>query len=126
MDGRDETWPVMLAGVFNVFPLGPVYQWIVGQDNFGECFRLMSAYQFYQSGQEPAFTCYNHLLKNTVDYIFFSSSRFQPVQILQTMPESVAAASTALPSEMHPSDHVPLKVVLRRVAASDSTLSDSD
>mmetsp|Transcript_23704 Transcript_23704/g.53733 ORF Transcript_23704/g.53733 Transcript_23704/m.53733 type:complete len:114 (+) Transcript_23704:937-1278(+) len=75
MDGRDETWPVMLAGVFNVFPLGPVYQWIVGQDNFGECFRLMSAYQFYQSGQEPAFTCYNHLLKNTVDYIFFSSSR---------------------------------------------------
>jgi CCR4-NOT transcription complex subunit 6 len=63
-------------------------------------------------GAEPAFTNFAlremSIFSAALDYIFYTPTSVKPCAVLDTIPESIAAEETALPSRRCPSDHLPL------------------
>ncbi|KAJ4894922.1 DNAse I-like superfamily protein [Raphanus sativus] len=109
---------VILAGDFNSNPSSEVYGYLnsktialtmspFGEDHDKENqadFKLRSVYGLTK--REPRFTKYAPGSAETMDYVFFKPSEFtSPVKLLE-LPEVV----DFLPSEGHPSDHLPIGV----------------
>jgi len=66
---------------------------------------LQSAYSVIG---EPKYTNYTGHYVGTLDYIWFSHDMLEPVAVLELYDEEVLKKYTALPSPLHPSDHLPL------------------
>jgi len=62
----------------------------------------------YSAIGEPKFTNYTGHYVGTLDYIWFSHDILRLVSLLEIDEESALKKYTALPSPLHPSDHLPL------------------
>eukprot|EP00397_Hematodinium_sp_SG-2012_P051891 GEMP01061064.1.p1 GENE.GEMP01061064.1~~GEMP01061064.1.p1 ORF type:complete len:248 (+),score=47.67 GEMP01061064.1:514-1257(+) len=111
----DRPYPVIAGGVWSVLPDLQEYRWLRSQSEKDGLLRFASAYQYYDPSEgEPRFTCFNSVLRGTVDYIFFTESRFAPLRLLQTLTKKELVAEVALPNRTQPSDHLPLMVDFER------------
>ncbi|TYZ60749.1 hypothetical protein PybrP1_007790 [[Pythium] brassicae (nom. inval.)] len=116
---RARQLPVVFAGDFNSLPGSRVYDRITREHQF------RSAYaQYKQDGSgsgEPDFTNVNGATETmdksaqvasfvgTLDYVFYQpASMIEPVALLELMSFVDATRNVALPSELSPSDHLPL------------------
>uniref|UniRef100_A0AAV1UI35 Endonuclease/exonuclease/phosphatase domain-containing protein n=1 Tax=Peronospora matthiolae TaxID=2874970 RepID=A0AAV1UI35_9STRA len=109
----DASTPIIFSGDFNSLPDSKVYDFITGHNDFD------SAYSQYDVDGEPKFTNVNGSAETsdgkqvarfigTLDYIFYRSSRMQPVALMEIMSIEDASREVALPSTISPSDHIPL------------------
>lgn len=131
---------VILCGDFNARPISEVYQIIANkciQSKKAESdfiaastlslppkspFQLSSAFSCL-FGKEPEFTNITHKFQGCLDYVFHGSScdlegrASSPMKTIKVIPVSVKLLvdeshqrDPKLPSEMHPSDHIPIHV----------------
>ena len=70
--------------------------------------------RYKEGGGEPDFTNYKPPFVGTLDYIWYGSwqsrSEISVESRLPIMTEEAAKEHTGLPSDQHPSDHIPIRV----------------
>jgi len=98
--------PLVLSGDFNAEPSEPVYSTVLSDEN------LALASTYYNLNQsEPRFTTWkirqDGEVCHTIDYIFYSDSKFWVNRLLQ-FPEENEMGAGRVPSLCYPSDHFSL------------------
>ncbi|KAL5565490.1 hypothetical protein UlMin_028654 [Ulmus minor] len=109
---------VFVAGDFNSTPGDKVYEYLnscnssdsqrTKQEDFEDApIPLCSVYGFTRG--EPKFTNCTPSFTDTLDYIFFSPSKFiKPVSLLELLGSDSPDVAGGLPNWSHPSDHLPI------------------
>ncbi|KAK2639121.1 hypothetical protein Ddye_026916 [Dipteronia dyeriana] len=118
---------VIVVDDFNLEPTSTAYHYIVSGypgsklwiennevlvkvESFGEMPMALCSVYALAKGREPKFTNCKPKFKYTLDYIFFSPSRFiTPINVLK-LPDSTESPDVigGLPHFYHPSDHLPI------------------
>lgn len=116
--------PMIICGDLNTEPTGPIYNLLnTGMGSLdghkeNTSLSLKSAYAHYQPEGEPSYTTWKirppNELCRTIDYIFFTTDFFK-VTKLRPLPSRETIPTSRLPSNEHPSDHLPLQAIFEWV-----------
>ncbi|OMJ92717.1 hypothetical protein SteCoe_4463 [Stentor coeruleus] len=122
--------PVILTGDFNSIPDSPTVKYLINQEftlnlelyahkeilsiEKPQEFTLFSSYANYSTCGYPEYTNYIPRFKGCIDYILFSEG-LQVQNLRKVLDSNYLNQYYGLPTEKHPSDHLPLQVWFSRI-----------